>query len=73
MGTWATYRQNEGQFQFGIGDLDPSQCTHLIYSFAGLSNETWSITSLDPYLDLKENYGTFQILFSELKPLKFHC
>ncbi|XP_033219529.1 probable chitinase 2 isoform X2 [Belonocnema kinseyi] len=57
VGTWATYRPNEGQFQFGNGDLDPSQCTHLIYSFAGLSNETWSIKSLDPYLDLKENYG----------------
>ena len=45
--------------------MDPSQikseyCTHLIYSFAGLNNETWEIQSLDPELDIITGKKTFQ-------------
>ena len=55
VGTWAVWRK------FGNYDLldkfDPDLCTHLIYSFAGLNNETNEIKSLDPWLDLEDNYG----------------
>ncbi|TRY70996.1 hypothetical protein TCAL_02426 [Tigriopus californicus] len=54
-GTWATYRPKDGKFT--PDDIDPALCTNLIYSFAGLDAETSSIKSLDPWMDLEENYG----------------
>lgn len=32
-------------------------CTHIIYAFAGLNNETFSIQSLDSFLDTEEGGG----------------
>lgn len=32
--TWAVYRPSKGSFT--LEDIDPTQCTHLIYAFAGL-------------------------------------
>ena len=32
-------------------------CTHAIYGFAGLDENTNQIKSLDPYNDLYDNYG----------------
>nr|XP_022913582.1 probable chitinase 2 isoform X1 [Onthophagus taurus] len=55
VGTWAVYRPGSGLFD--VEHIDPTLCTHLIYSFAGLNIETDSIKSLDPYQDLTENYG----------------
>lgn len=53
--SWATYRHNNGKFD--ISNIEPELCTHLIYAFAGLDSTTWTIKSLDPYLDVtKENY-----------------
>ncbi len=49
-GTWANYRPKAGKFT--PEDVDPSLCTNLIYSFAGLDGETWKIKSLDPWMDL---------------------
>ncbi len=43
-GTWANYRPGDGKFT--PKDIDPSLCTNLIYSFAGLDSETSSIKSL---------------------------
>lgn len=54
-GTWANYRPNAGKFT--PEDIDPSLCTNLIYSFAGLDADTSSIKSLDPWMDLEDNYG----------------
>nr|AQZ26770.1 chitinase 2 [Tigriopus japonicus] len=54
-GTWATYRPKDGKFT--PDDIDPALCTNLIYSFAGLDAETSTIKSLDPWMDLEENYA----------------
>lgn len=55
VGTWAVYRPTRGSFT--LEHIDPSLCTHLIYSFAGLNVTTDGIRSLDPWQDLSENYG----------------
>jgi len=54
-GTWANYRPKDGKFT--AENVDPTLCTHLIYSFAQLDNTTWTIKSLDPWMDLEEEYG----------------
>ena len=54
-GTWANYRNGEGKFT--PEDVDASLCTNLIYSFAGLDSETSTIKSLDPWMDLEDDYG----------------
>jgi len=54
-GTWANYRPEAGKFT--PENIDPKLCTHLIYSFAGLDNSTWSIKSLDPWMDFEKNYN----------------
>ncbi|KAG8230483.1 hypothetical protein J437_LFUL013525, partial [Ladona fulva] len=36
-GSWATYRQGNGQFN--VDNIDPNLCTHLIYSFVGIGND----------------------------------
>ncbi|XP_014258890.1 probable chitinase 2 [Cimex lectularius] len=55
VGTWAIYRPGRGMFS--VDSIDPSLCTHLVYSFAGLNPSNWTIMSLDPYNDLEENFG----------------
>ncbi|CAB4059745.1 E3.2.1.14 [Lepeophtheirus salmonis] len=54
-GTWSNYRPKDGAFK--PEDIDASLCTHLIYSFAGLDETESKIKSLDPWMDLEENYG----------------
>lgn len=48
------YRNGNGRFE--IPFIDPDLCTHLVYTFAGLSSDG-VIKSLDPYADLPDNYG----------------
>ncbi|XP_044265080.1 probable chitinase 2 [Tribolium madens] len=55
LGTWSVYRLGRGSFT--IEHLDPTLCTHIVYSFAGLDEKTDSIKSLDPFQDLAEDYG----------------
>ena len=57
-GTWANYRPNNGKFT--PEDIDPSLCTNLIYSFAGLDSETSTIKSLDPWMDLDDGLQGFK-------------
>jgi len=54
-GTWANYRPGKGKFT--PEDIDPSLCTHLIYSFVGLEEKTSTIKSLDTWMDLEDNYA----------------
>lgn len=53
-GSWAVYRPEKGKFP--VENIDPFICTHLIYTFAGLGYDN-KIRSLDPWNDLKDNYG----------------
>lgn len=53
-GTWAVYRY--GLAQFDISHIDPNICTHIVYAFFGITNEGY-IRSLDPYLDLPDDWG----------------
>ncbi|CAH2056350.1 unnamed protein product, partial [Iphiclides podalirius] len=56
IGTWATYRPGDGQFN--LENLEPSLCTHIVYAFAGLDENTMGIKSLDPWHDLEKNNGS---------------
>lgn len=47
-GSWAKYRPGFGSMQ--ISDIDPTLCTHLIFSFAGI-NLDGEIDSLSPETD----------------------
>ena len=54
-GTWAYWRPGAGKFE--TSNIDGNLCTHLIYSFAGLDDTTWTIKSLDTWLDLEDGGG----------------
>ena len=49
-GAWSVYRPEP--FNFGVNDIDPFSCTHLIYSFAGLDPDNLTIVSLDVEEDI---------------------
>lgn len=53
-GSWAVYRPGNGKFD--VENIDPFLCTHIVYGFAGLALDN-TINVLDPYNDLKENWG----------------
>lgn len=54
-GSWAVYRNGNGKFD--VEDIDPAICTHIIFGFAGLDQNTFEIKVLDPYNELCENWG----------------
>ena len=54
-GSWSTYRWASGHFD--VEDIDPFLCTHLVFGFAGLDPELYTIKALDPYNELEENWG----------------
>lgn len=63
-GSWATYRP--GIAQFDVENIDPSLCTHIVYTFMGLNGGV--IASLDPFNDFEENFGKGQCTYpSEVK------
>ncbi|XP_017962072.1 chitinase-3-like protein 1 [Drosophila navojoa] len=64
-GTWSVYRPKEGKF--GVEDIDPFLCTHLVYAFLGIQ-ESGELRVIDPYLDLEDNGGLGNIKkFNALK------
>ena len=54
-GSWSTYRWSHGHFD--VEHIDPFLCTHLIFGFAGLNAQNFTIQSLDPFNDLYDNWG----------------
>ena len=54
-GSWSVYRWSYGLFD--VEDIDPFLCTHIVFGFAGLNSETYTIESLDEYNDLPDNWG----------------
>ena len=58
-GTWANYRPDGGKFT--PEHIDPTLCTHLIYSFAGLESHNWTMKSLDPWMDLEVGGSTARL------------
>ncbi|XP_069998755.1 probable chitinase 2 [Penaeus vannamei] len=52
LASWAVYRPGMGKFN--IEDIDPSLCTTLIYSFAGLNETTYTMMLLDPEYDVNK-------------------
>lgn len=64
-GSWAVYRPGNGKFN--VEDIDPTLCTQIIYTFAGLGSD-YKIQALDAYNDLYENWGKGAFLrFTGLK------
>ncbi|XP_003745198.1 endochitinase [Galendromus occidentalis] len=51
--TWAYNRP--APYTYDIEDIPAELCTHLIYSFVGLSNKTWEVVSIDEKLDIEKN------------------
>jgi len=48
--SWSYTRPGEGKYT--IDDIPGDLCTHLIYSFCGVSNVTWEILVLEPEIDI---------------------
>jgi chitinase len=42
--------------RFEVNDIDPNICTHIIYTFFGVTADG-GVKYLDPFLDLTDNYG----------------
>nr|ALM55738.1 chitinase [Sitophilus oryzae] len=49
-GTWSYYRTGNGNFK--VTDVDPTLCTHYIYTFVGLNSSTYEVALLDEWLDI---------------------
>lgn len=53
-GSWAVYRPGAGKYD--ISYIDPTLCTHMIYTFVGLGHDD-TVKVLDPWQDLPDEYG----------------
>jgi len=51
---WSVYR--EGGAKYWPADLDTSVCTHILYSFATLNNQTLQIQVYDPDMDIEAGF-----------------
>lgn len=68
---WAVYRPGVGSYD--IDDIPGEMCTHIIYSFCGVSNVTWEVLVLDQERDIDQGgYKKFVALkdkYPNLKPM----
>lgn len=67
-GSWSKYRSGNGNFL--VSHIDPSLCTHLIYSFVGI-NTDGTINILDTKLEITDgNLANFNALKKQNTALK---
>ncbi|XP_071546109.1 endochitinase-like isoform X2 [Panulirus ornatus] len=66
---WALYRPDHTSYD--IEDIPADLCTHLVYSFCGLSNVTWEVLVIDPELDINaDGYSRFVALKEKYPGIK---
>jgi chitinase len=58
---------NSGNGQFLVENIDPMLCTHIIYAFAHLDEDTHSIYSRYSDIDLEEDGGRGNNKFKDSK------
>ncbi|CAG0923469.1 unnamed protein product [Notodromas monacha] len=52
---WAGYRQGNGKFE--PGNIEPTECTHLMYGFANINSQLLQFQSSDAWADLEVDGG----------------
>ena len=56
---WAQTRKTP--MNYDIEDIPGDKCTHVIYSFIGIDNKTYTLTPIDPAYDLQKRKFVFKI------------
>jgi chitinase len=67
-GSWAVYRPGNGKFD--VENIDPTLCTHLIYTFVGVSSEG-GVTILDSWNEIDK--GKYHLWFTIIVKFIVSC